>query len=368
MEVTTLPGSLQKLLSGTLLPIAPDPVALGVFQATGHEDVRAEALGPIIGDDSGYQRYLFAQTFLAERMSEWLTENEGMPNRNQILLDRLLRLLGKIPVRNLVACAQLDRMLGDSAKGPGSGAAAGKPPGPGKEEGKITVTPSRVIPYALAAETLAQDKGWVNPQGAFNAGLHYDWLAAVLKKRSAPPDEKTALDAAFKEGLAVGRMANELGQRVGKIQHGKSLFAAGLLLPIGKALMTSLFPASLDERSWAKFVKFCDQAGDRVFDYYLYSEHRRFPITHAELSSLVVNFGALHRSVEKAIYFYPYPERLKKVDADLYQLSSALSVAVRMARYKEQMPPFEAFQQRWMTSNGIDNAKLKAASAAALKG
>lgn len=366
MEVTELPGPLQKLLSGTLLPLAPDPVALGVIQAAGQEDVRAEDLAPLLLGDSNYRNYLFAQTFLAERMSEWLTENEGMPNRDRILLNRLLRLLGKIPVRNLVVCAQLDAMLGDAAKKKSGG--GGVPaPGPGKEEGKITVVPSAVMPYALAAETYCQDKGWVHPDHAFSAGLHYDWLAALLKKRSAPPDEKAALDAAFKEGIATGGMAYELGQRVGKVQHGKFLFATGLLLPIGKALMASVFPSSLGERAWAKFAKSVDLAGELAFDQLRYTEHRTFPITHPELSSLVVNFGALLRVAEKSIFFYHEPYQLKKLDPDLFQLASLLSVSARMVRSKDRIPPFERFHEIWLRANGLDEVKLKAAATAALR-
>jgi hypothetical protein len=369
-----LQSPLQKLLSGTLLPLAPDPVALGVMQASGQEDVRAEDMAPLLDGDATYRSYLFAQTFLAERMSEWLSENEGAPERNRILLDRLLRLLGKTPVRNLVACARIGRVV-EAAEKAGAvqgaktadGASKGPALGPGKDEGKISVTPSRVIPCALAAENLCQEKGWVNPQGAFAAGLHYDGLAALLKARAAPPDEKSALDAAFKEGTLIGKMAYELGQRVGKVQHGRYLFAAGLLLPVGKALMGSLYPASLDAKSWAKFVKACDQAGERAPELLLFGERRRFAVTHAELSSLVANFGALLRPIEKAIYFYPEPYLLKRADADLYQLSSVLSVAARMARFKEQRPPLEAFHESWLKANGIDAGTLKLAASAALK-
>jgi hypothetical protein len=338
---------------------------LGVIQAAGQEDVRAEDLAPLLVTDPKYRNYLFAQTFLAERMSEWLTENDGMPNRDRILLDRLLRLLGKIPVRNLVACAQMESLLGDAAKK--KSGAGGPAPGPGKDEGKITVTPSAVIPYALAAEAYCQDKGWVHPDHAFSAGLHYDWLVALLKKRGAPPDEKTALDAAFKEGIATGGMAYELGQRVGKVQHGKFLFASGMLLPIGKALMASIFPTSLGDRAWGKFAKSIDQAGDLAFDLLRYTEHRTFPITHAELSSLIANFGALLRVAEKAIYYYHEPYQLKKLNPDLFQLSSVLAVAARMARTKNQIPPLERFHEVWMRANGLDAAKLKAAATAALR-
>jgi hypothetical protein len=368
MEAATLPSPLQKLLKSTLQPVALDAVAQGVIGAIGHEATRAEDMAPLIGSDARYRNYLFAQTFLAERMSEWVTENEGQSNRDQILLDRLLRLLGKTPVRNLIACASLERLVGDPDPKPSGGASQEGPPlGPGKDEGKITVMPSRVIPFALAAESACADRGWVHPETAFEAGLHYDWLAALIKKRKAPPDEKAALDAAFKEGLGIARMAYELGHRVGSVQHGKFIVAAGLLLPIGKPLMASLFPSSLGEGSWAKFAKSCE--GDACFDRLLFLEPALFPVTHRELGCLFVNFGGLLRAVEKAIQFYLEPYRLKGLEPHLYQLAALLSVAARMARAtkSDQKLALEPFHDQWMKDNRIDASTLKAAMAAALR-
>lgn len=318
MEATLPKTLLTALLNDYLLPLAPDPVAYGAIQAAADERVRAQELAPLIDQDAGYRGFLFAQTFLAERMSEWQTDSKDLPNRNQILLERILGLLGKVPVRNLIACAHVERILGATQ--------------PVDEEAKISVVPSKIIPFALEAERVCQDNGWVSPESAFCAGLHYDWLAAVIKKRNGTPDDKSALSASFKEGLATAKTAYALGQHISEFELGKHLYAAGLLLPLGKAVMACLFPKSGGDKSWASFVRRCEGTGDHVFEYFQITESRRFPVTHAELSSLLVNFGALHRGLEKALCFYADPERLRRADSALYQLASLLSVAVRIAR------------------------------------
>ena len=92
-----------------------------------------------------------------------------------------------------------------------------------------------------------------------------------------------------------------------------------------------------------------------------------FGATHAELGSLLINFGALLRPIEKAICFYPYPERLKRIDRDLYQLSSVLSLSATLAQAGKKKPRLEPYQSRWLIANKIGDDTLQSALAAALK-
>ena len=349
MEATPLRAPFTKLLSDFLDPIAPDPVAFGVIRAASDEGVRAQELAPLINSDPGYRAYLFAQTFLSERMTRWEAESGALPNKNELMLERILGLLGKAPVRNLVACAHVERILGSMD--------------PLGADQKIVVTPAKLIPFALEAERICQDNGWMSHEAAFCAGLHFDWLAAAIKKRNGTADEKSAPAAAFKEGLATAKTAYELGQRLRQFELGKHLFAAGLLLPVGKPVMACLFPKSAGDRSWSSFVHQCERAGDHVFDYYQFVEARRFPATHAELGSLLVNFGAILRKLEKSIQFHIDPERLRRADPELYQLASLLSVSVRMTRSGDKKPVLDPFQERWLQANRIDSGALSAKKA-----
>jgi hypothetical protein len=340
MEATPLQTPFPKLLTEFLNPILPDRVACGVILAAGDETIHAQDLGKLLNSDSGYRHYLFAQTFLSARMAEWTSETQKIPNRDEVLLGRVLGLMGKTSIRNLIACAHLRRILGEPISREG--------------DEKISTTPSQIIPFALAAEKVCEDQSWIFPEAAFCAGLHYDWLAAVIKKRKGPPDEKAALESAFKEGLktATASYRLALALKTKEIKLAKYLFSVGLLLPIGKVLMNALFPKSDGAQSWSKFVVDCEQSGERKADFYHYLEHRRFPVTHPELGSLFVNFGGILRRVEKAIYFSPDPEALSKVDLGVYQLASILSVVTtfELAGNKGLMEPrFE----KWMNSNKI---------------
>jgi hypothetical protein len=345
-----------QLLRDFLEPLAPDPVALEILLAAGDENVRAPSLAPLFQSAPKYRDFLLGQTYLAERLTAWTEETAELPDRERIILDHVLGLLGKVPVRNVVACAVVTNLLEPASSGSGT-----------VPEKKIAGRPAQLIPFALEAEQLCQDRGWVGPNNAFCAGLHYDWVAAIVKKRAGPPEEKGAVISAFKEGLLTARVAYQIAQGLREFRLGKYLFPAGLLLPIGKALMACTFPAPLQNKSWSKFLADCDQAGVMKTDFLQFMERRRFPFTHAELSSLLVNFAAMLRNVEKALYFYPEAYRLKRTDPDLYQLSVLLSVSTRLVSAGTNKPVLEPFHLEWMNTQKLTEEKLKAAFSAALR-
>jgi hypothetical protein len=342
MEATPLQPPFPTLLAEYLDPVSPDRVAFGIIQAAGDENIRAQDLGKLLLADPGYSHYLFAQSFLSERMTEWMGDTKEQANRKEILLDRILGLMGKTSIRNLIACARTDRLLGNPVVTEG--------------EEKISVTPSRMIPFALEAEKICEDKNWLFPEVAFRSGLHYDWLSAIIKKRNGPPDEKAVLEAAFKEGLVLAKGAYLLGHKIKDIKLAKFLFSAGLLLPIGKVLMACLFPKSDGDKSWAKFIADCDAALFRKSDFYQFLEARRFSVTHQELSSLFINFAGLVRETEKALYFARNPDDLKRVDPNLYQLSSIISLLERIAMSAEAQ--LEPHHQTWMKANKVSAEAL----------
>jgi hypothetical protein len=351
MEATPLKPPFPSLLADYLSPVTPDRVAFGIIQAAGDENIRVQDLAGLLLSEPGYSHYLFAQTFLAERMTEWQGDTKEQANRKEILLGRILGLMGKTSIRNLIACARTQRVLGEPVVTEG--------------DDKISVTPSKVIPFALEAEKICEDKNWLFPDVAYSAGLHYDWLAAIIKKRNGPPEEKAALEAAFKEGIASAKRSYLLGLRMKEIRLAKYLFSAGLVMPLGKVLMSCLFPKADGDKSWVKFVADCEAALFKKSDYYQFLEARRFPVTHHELASLFINFGGLLRDAEKAVYFSLNPDRLKKISPDLYQLSSILSLVERSQMGAEAQ--LEPHHLAWMKANKITAEVLKEVEAAAKK-
>lgn len=356
MEADSLTTPFPRLLDEFLRPAAPDTVLLRVLAAAGDETVRASELRPLIDSDTGYRNYLFAQAFLSTRISDWFEENANSAERDRIALERTLGLLGKAPIRNILACARIERILGTSTDRDLHD----------DPELKISTQPSTLIPYALEAEKTCQDRLWLSPETAFSAGIHYDWIAAAIKKRAGSAEEKSAVANAFTEGILTAKMAYALGERTKEIKTGKYLFATGLLLPIGKALMICLYPKGKAAASWAEFLADADRAADRRFDYLRFLEPKKFPATHAELSSLFVNFGGVLSSLEKSLCFYQDPEVLNKVNPDDYDLAVLLSLATRMAATKSGGFKIEPFQDRWMKANQITAGALQAAAADAL--
>jgi hypothetical protein len=110
------------------------------------------------------------------------------------------------------------------------------------------------IPYALGAERACEEAHVPYPAAAFLAGLHYDWLAAVIKKRKGSSDEKGVLESSFKAGLLTAKAGFNLGSQLSDIELGKYLYASGLLVHLGKVLMNLLFPKASEANSWANFV------------------------------------------------------------------------------------------------------------------
>jgi hypothetical protein len=285
-----------------------------------------------------------AQTFLSAHLTQWRAETDEKEFNSELYLTRILGLLGKVPVRNLLACARQQELL---------------TPEKGLEEDeKIVVVPTQFLPFALEAEKLCQDNHWLAPEHAFSAGLHYDWLFGIIKRSKGSPEVRSTLSSAFKEGLKIGKSAYQLGQHLKDFEHGKFLFAAGLLLPIGNTLMASLYPKGGQPQSWSQFSRFCNQAGDSTYDCFRFLEKRKFAVTHSELSCWIASFGMVLSNLEKALFFYQDPERLKSIDYGLYQLAMALSLAVRMTRANGKKFPLEPFQTAWMTENKINEALL----------
>jgi hypothetical protein len=152
-----------------------------------------------------------------------------------------------------------------------------------------------------------------------------------------------------------------------EIELGADLFAAGLLLPIGKALMACFYPKSTGDKSWPDLSKYCEKAGERAVDLMQLLEPKWFGATHAEMGALFVNFGALLDRLEKPIFFYTDPERLERTDHDLFQLSSVLSIASRLARTSDKKLRLESFHSAWLDENDLTADALKSVLAAALK-
>jgi hypothetical protein len=331
----------KQVLKNYLIPLAPDPAIQQTLLLAGDETVRPQDLAPVIQGSANLLEFIYAQSFLAKRLAEWKEDTAGLVDQNGVILSRTLALLGKAPMRNLIACANQKRLAREGSEKSGTSE---------KKEEKPLVVPQE-IPYALGAERACEEAHVPYPAAAFLAGLHYDWLAAVIKKRKGSSDEKGVLESSFKAGLLTAKAGFNLGSQLSDIELGKYLYASGLLVHLGKVLMNLLFPKASEANSWANFVTEAEDSIHHRYDRYAFLEKKRFGITHAELSSLLVNFGGLLRPTEKALCFYQDPWVLDGQDHASFSLAVALSVAVRHGSTKGVNTPLEDWQERWIESH-----------------
>jgi hypothetical protein len=317
-------GVLDRLLDQYLLSAAPDPILSRIIAAHGDRSLGAQELAQVVQESPELTRAFLEQKSLARRIAEWSEEQPGRADLQDFLVKRVAGLLGKTAVRDQVARLLLPQ------------------PGIGK--------PAEIT-YARKAEAEVESRSWAFAEIAFQAGLHYDWLASQLSIRRAPRDAVRVLDESFLEGLATARFAHAISLRLRSLELGRFAFAAAALLPLGRALMATVFP-------WSRLRDEAGRSGAPWSAAYLdLLEGRRFETSTPELSGLfIVSFGLL-REVEPAVRFGLEPWLLEGLNPAQKELAWVLSLSSRLAR--GGLPARE--QRRWMELRGLDSTKISGA-------
>jgi len=348
LEVFCIPPAKQGVSSGSLRTI------LGAIQ---DETVRVHDLQPLIEANPVYRDSLLKLDLLSKRITEWNAEVPEHGLDESILLNRSLGLLGKQATRNAIFSIGIQRSAGTPfpKKGP-------KQNGP---KDSLKINPREQLLYALTSEEYCQENHFVSSDHAFMAGLHYDWIAARAIQQKLPPEIKTSLAEAHKEGLLIARCAYQVAGKLKTVPHGKSIFAAGLLIPIGKVLMGFTYPRShtTPYAVWiADFKK--TQGGALEWDYFEYQERRRFVLSHLELSAVLTSFFGHLAPIELAIAYAREPYALKLTKPDLYTVSMILSLGRAIAALvgglktpRERVVTPSHLQ--WLTENRIPHEALQ---------
>lgn len=308
------PQLFSPLLRDYLLPATPGPALGEIIRIAADQARSAQSLVAPILEGPGLKDSLYALKPLQERVAAWRAEeNPDRPDLEEIVLTRVVNLLGKSATRNALLAAELRRVsIPAGARAAPSGG----------------TTPQELLPYALQFEELCLEKQWPYPERAFLAGLHYDWLKALLAGQKASPDLRAYVEPCFKQGLHLARVAHELAARVGRLKHGGWAAGAGLLLPLGCELMAIAFPKSLGARSWASFAAESEKWGARREAWIRLNEPERFAATSDELAALYAGFFGAFTEVERAMRFHRVPDALRHVDPDQAALAAVLCVAV----------------------------------------
>jgi hypothetical protein len=310
---------------------------------------------PLIQANPAVWHLIMKLQMLAKKVKDWRAEVPENVDHSEVITDRILGLLGKDLLRNVVACIAINRKAG--------GALPRK-----NKDTSLNLNPPDQLPYSILAQDYCTEHKLMHADMAFNAGLHYDWIAALLNQRKASQDQKASVKECFLEGFAYARIAYRLAQKMGKVRHDRYVFAGALLVPAGKILMGVLYPKDQKEKSWAQFIADCEKHPYGKNEAIEALESKRFAMTHLEISSLIASFGQTVHPVERAIASVNHPYYLESVDPSLAQLASLWNV-VRVAAPKPHKfspsPSQDAFLKKSRLS--MDLIKTIASEAAAEK-
>lgn len=312
MGSPALTEQLSKCITTYLQPCVPGPTLEGVLSVVANHDLYPRDLAPAVWPNQAYTQFILKVDFLQTRVNEWVAESpEGQPNY-KVIIQRIFTLLGKQASRNLVACVRLNRALGVI---------------PRKSQDRMPLQPNEQLKHAIAAEEFCQSRDYAFSEVAFTGGLHYDLLLATMTRGKASRDALAAFPTQWAESLKTAHFAYELGSRMKSFKSNHTLFAAGLVMGIGKILMTAMYPKELAAKSWPGFLTECEKLKTGRWLYMEVQETKRFEVTHSELSALAVSYCKMLAPIEKAVRYYENPYYLKKIAPDLYFLSALLSLA-----------------------------------------
>jgi hypothetical protein len=294
---------------------------------------------------------ILKQKLLAQKIAQWLQEDAKRTDQIGFLTKKVVGLLGKAAVRNLIASYRLSRMTN-----------AGMPR---KKDEEVTLNPQQQIPFAIKTESHCQDRQWAFAEMSFIGGLHYDWLTALLAYQKGPDDAKKILPEVYQEGLLSAQYAYKICQQIKGVRLDRFVFSAAIVLPLGKALMCTVFPKgaspsawSVSMADWAKYGKYKSDAED-------FFEKKLFQITYPTLTALYVEAMGLLAPAGPAIRYAMEPWHLLGGDPNQYQLAMILSMATTLARAGALKPsehlPLKEFQKKWMKQSGVKEGVLQKA-------
>ncbi len=345
-------AELVQLLREFLVPVVPAATVLETIRASGNEKMRVQELMPLLQKNPSLQHFLMKLAFLANKVKDWRAEVPETVDHSTVITDRILALLGKDLIRNITTSIALNRLTGTNL------------PRKSKDT-SLNIDYTQQIPFAIGAQEYCLEKKLMHADMAFNAGLHYDFLSALLTKRKASQDQKAAIKEAFDEGFTVARISYKIGQKMRKIRYDRYVFAGALMVPAGKVVMGVLFPKELKEKSWAQLIADCDKHPKGRFEALEAYEAKRMPVTHSEISGLISSFGETLRPVERAISFVGRPYYLDTFDPGLASLAGLWSVSRSAAQAKNGKFSPTPFEEAFLIKSNLTAETVKNAAAEA---
>ena len=347
------PGKFPSALWGHLFAVTPGATFEAYFRALNDPKFHSQNLGHILERNPALIHLLHGLDLLQARQKKWQEDaperkkGEPPPRVRPLPSEQLLAAIGKFQIRDALVSLRMQRTGSVDTL-------------PRKAKDKFSLATKTPLKFALQTEAFCEDRRMANPEKAFAAGLHYDWLLLRLaQEKGSPREVRTYAEKLWKEGMKIGRIAYALSGHLKNLKLSPFAFSAGLLLPHGKAWMAWLFDqAGEGSPSWKEFQAECLKHGDFQVRAEQHLEPRRFPVTSLELSSLFVSSLGLLKEAEKAIRFSGEPELLKKVDPESHLLARILGASKLLADGGE-LSKLSPIGRRFVLSFGIPESELK---------
>jgi len=303
----------------------------------------------VMNTNQAYYHFMQKIEALAGRGEQWgegENKDGGVP---QIPPTNIVGLLGKSTTRNSLLALRINRLRNEGLTR--------------KEKDSMAMSPREQLHYALYLEEFCQDNYLAFPENAFKAGLHYDWIWSLIDKdKEIPKETKAYFEEVWAEGFAIAQIAYGLGGLVKNLPHQEYVFAAGLLLPIGKIYMSMTMGKDGKTPNWKDYLAEMDKYGHRSTDYQLVTEKTKFGVTHAQYSALCMAVMGLAHPAERAVCFYMEPYFLKWAPKEKtwYPLTVLLHLAahIRKSQNNKWAVAFSEVQGKMMKELSVKEANI----------
>jgi len=317
----------------------------------------AQHIGLALQKNQAYVHMLLRSDFMKKRKGGSLSEEEGKDAaRHEDEATRLSMLLGKDATRNAIVCLRLMRLTGLGL--------------PKTDTDPVMFDAQKSLKRALTIEEFSFEKRLAHAASNYVGGLVHDWLAALAaSNKDIPKSSGQYLEELWKPSFRCAQLAYHLGSALKTFKYQSYAFAAGLALPLGKYLMSTIFTQA---PLWTDFI--ADNKKKEILEWsshWRLLEQKTFPITHNEIASLLFSFFKPLREVEKSAFYYQEPYLIRTVHPDLFKLAVILSVAERLSylgpdqRKVTKVPSvlLSPAQNKWLREIGIQSKSVEAAVA-----
>ncbi|MGZ3694816.1 MAG: HDOD domain-containing protein [Bdellovibrionota bacterium] len=274
-------------------------------------DVTADDLVRILNRNQVYRslffRFISKKTALPDKGAK---PADGKSKEPDSPTHRLVSLLGMIGSRNLILALRLHRAKEGSF--------------PISADGSVEIKSGDLLKTAIENEDIFARNNLEYSETAYAAGVFFDSFLNVQAKDPSFKKQEDYYKAIVKRSQRTGVIAYLLAAEVSGFTP-KYALAAGMLTQSGKMLLATAFPDAYSELERRHEASGKLPALARVLE-----ERAAFGVSHEEVSSHLLRYFDVFRSLVQPVRYFREPYCIKGVDAQNYKFAVLLGLADRM--------------------------------------